>query len=212
MPTPQRPCTVKGKACQSPAAQQPTHPQPPEPYSPGLHSAGRPLPSESSHSQQPELCPVPRFPHRTNPAPPSGPEALSDPHEARRTRSGPACIYTVLVVCLPACLFPSGPKHPQGRDWAFHVRNQVWQSPAPGLDGWLNSTEGRTGPAATIFVPTLDCSHCPRDSVRSSIPGCVTFVPSMLGPGRTGGQSPLDMHRVCGLISGKGKGAEGRWP
>lgn len=88
---------------------------------------------------------------------------------------------------------PSGPRAPWGRNWAIHACNQHVAEALP----WA----GCHSSALPWTAHT-----CLWDTVWSSIPGCFTFVPSMLVPSRTGGKRPLDMHRVCGLISGRGQG------
>ena len=59
-----------------------------------------------------------------------------------------------------------------------------------------------------MSIPPRIARSCFRDSEPHS--QVFHFVPSILAPGRTEGKSPLDMHRLCGLISGRGQGGRER--
>lgn len=95
-----------------------------------------------------------------------------------------------LFTCMPSYL--QDQELPGAGTGPFMPVTSVWQRPCPGLAATLQPYPGLLTPAF--------------GTVWSSIPGCFTFVPSMLVPSRTGGKRPLDMHRVCGLISGRGQG------
>lgn len=57
-----------------------------------------------------------------------------------------------------------------------------------------------------LLLPSLPGLPMAAPGTQSSIFGFFTFVPSTLAPFRIEGKSPLDMHRLCGLISGRGQG------